>query len=59
MSLISVILATLSFTAIAIYLGGNYTRLHMTGETWLIITVITSVIFIIKYIADMFKKEED
>lgn len=60
MSPLSVILLTISFTSVAIYFGNNYTKFHMSREAWLVVTAVTFIVFLVKYISEniMKKKEE-
>jgi len=60
MSTLSVILSTLSAITILIYFGNNFVKFNISREAWLIITIITCVIFTVNYLRELItnKKEE-
>jgi len=59
MSPLSVILLTLSFISIMIYAGNHYTKISISREIWLMLTIVTSVVFFIKYFADIAAKKKE
>jgi hypothetical protein len=56
---VTVILFTIASVAVAILFGNQYTVLHISKTTFIIITSLTIVAFLAKYIFDMFKPEEN
>jgi hypothetical protein len=60
MSPLSVILSTLASITVFMYFGNSFDKIHMSKETWLIITAITCLIFTVNYIREIItgKKEE-
>jgi formate hydrogenlyase subunit 4 len=59
MSPLSVILLTLSFISVMIYAGNHYTKINISREAWMIVTVISCIIFAVKYFADTLTKKKE
>lgn len=58
MSPLSVIFIILVFISVTIYLGDNYTKVNISKEVWLYITITTGVVFTLNYIFEIFKKKK-
>ncbi len=60
MSLLNVILSTLASITVLMYFGNSFAKINVSKEIWLIITVITCLIFASNYIREIIngKKEE-
>jgi uncharacterized membrane protein AbrB (regulator of aidB expression) len=58
MSPISITLFTIVFIAVSILVGNFYTKIHISYNAWLIITIICAIVFIGEMIAEklFFKK---
>jgi len=57
MSPISVMLLTLSAVSVMIYFGNNFSKLHMSKGSWLIVTTVLCIIFVIDYVIENIVKK--
>jgi hypothetical protein len=59
MSPLSVVLLTTAFVSVMIYFGNSYSKFHVNKQTWLIVTVIISIIFIAQFLLETFKGKKE
>lgn len=58
MSLLNVVFIILAFITIMVYIGNSYTKVNISKEVWLIITIVTGVLFILSYLFEIFKNRK-
>ena len=54
MSYVSMTLFTITFIAFSILVGDLYTKMHLSYNVWMIITVICTIIFVGEMVAEKF-----
>lgn len=58
MSLLNVVFIILAFITIMVYIGNSYTKVNISKEVWLIITIVTGVLFILSYLFEIFENRK-